>query len=98
MKRFSYTYQKSQKHGHCFDAIVVVVGFDEDGDRITGKEMRYREADGPANNKREYCINNYLKLSHGENVLVHDQNRRFNEPEPNNGDHVESELGLQTSG
>jgi hypothetical protein len=71
---FRYTYQKSQKHRHCFDAIVVVIGFDEDGDRITGKEMRYREADGPANHKRKYCINNDLKFSHSENILVHDQN------------------------
>jgi hypothetical protein len=46
--------------------------------------MGYREADGPANNEREDDVNDDLKLSNSENVLIHDQNGRFDEPKSDN--------------
>ena len=67
------TYKQSQEHWHRLDAVVVVIGFDEDSDRITGKEVRKREADSPANNTRQYSVYDKLEFSDSKDVLVHDQ-------------------------
>lgn len=88
------TYQESQKHRHCLDAVVVVVGFDKDGDRVTGKEVRYREADGPAHYICQYSVYYELEFSDSKNVLVHDQDRRLDKAEAYYRYHVERELGL----
>lgn len=82
------TYQKRQKHGYRLNTAVIVVWLDEDGDRVAGEEVGNGEADGPANNKHENDVYDDLELSHGENVLVHDENGRLDQAKSDDRDHV----------
>jgi hypothetical protein len=54
---------------------VSIVRLDKHRNWVAGEEMRYREADGPANNQREDNVNNDLEFSNSKDVFVHDQNR-----------------------
>lgn len=86
--------QESQEHRHRLDTVVVVIRLNEHGNRVAGKEVRYREADGPTNDICQDSVDNELEFSDGENILVHDQNRRLDEAEADDRYHIERKFGL----
>lgn len=66
------THQKCQKHRDRRYTAVAIVRLDEDCDRVTCEEVRYREADSPAYDIGKNGIDNDSKFVDVEDILIHD--------------------------
>jgi hypothetical protein len=74
--------------------LTVVVWLNEDRDWVASEQVRNGEADRPAHDECHYAKDDDLKFPDSEDVLVHDQDGRFDKSETDDRDHIDGELGL----